>query len=225
MGSRLLTSLLVAVAATTAACGGTERAHTTSGDAPTTTAGRPVTDEQALQLARTLEQNRALGGSRFVARFAIDGHPVRALGRVDFRKGRGFVTVAAVDPQLSAPRRFYWTRRMVLEQTKPYGSDYAQRAPDPDGDPVHAMIGFVHLLAADTIDNTANIRDQGARYLRTDALDGGRYDVFRYGRSGAITLWVSPDGRLRRATTTRVRDGLTVTLLTHAPVRIQLPRG
>lgn len=213
----------LATAAALAACGGSSSDDAASTTAARTVPGTPVTDAQALQLARTLQANRALGGARFSAAFDVDGQPVHASGRVDFSRGRGVVRVAPDDPELSAPRTFYWTRRAVLAQARPRGRSYVRRAPDPENDPVQAMIGFVHLLSAETIDNTANIRDQGARFLRSVTLDGRRYDVFRFGRTGAITLWVAPDGTLRRAATDRVGDGLTVTLLTHEPVRVRLP--
>lgn len=214
---------LLAAGLLLAACGSSDD----GGDARTatsrTTPGAPVSEAQALQLARTLEQNHARGGARFTATFAVEGHPVHASGRVDFRRGRGVVSVRADDATLSAPRRFYWTRNAVFAQARPGGRTYERRTPDPAGDPVQAMIGFVHLLSAETIDNTANIRDQGARYLRRVTVGGRRYDLFRYGRSGAITLWVAPDGTLRRAATDRVDDDIDVTLLTHEPVVVRLP--
>ncbi|ADB52722.1 hypothetical protein [Conexibacter woesei] len=222
----VLAALLATLLATVAACGG---GSSSSEDAAGTTAaartvpGTAVNDAQALQLARTLQQNRERGGARFTAAFDIDGQPVHARGRVDFSRGRGVVRVSPDDPQLSAPRTFYWTRHAVFAQEIPGGRTFARRAPDPENDPIQAMIGFVHLLSAETIDNTANIRDQGARFLRRATLDGRRYDVYRYGRTGAITLWVAPDGTMRRAVTERVSDGLDVTLLTHEPVTVRLP--
>lgn len=216
-----LAALLAAVVLS--GCGGSSSEEPAGTAVASTVPGTPVTEAQALQLARTLQQNRADGGARFTASFDVDGQPVHARGRVDFSRGRGVVRVRADDSQLSAPRTFYWTRDAVYAQESPGGRTYARRAPDPENDPVQAMIGFVHLLSAETIDNTANIRDQGARFVRRATLDGRRYDVFRYGRTGAITLWVTPDGTMRRAVTERVGDGLDVTLLTHEPVTVRLP--
>lgn len=219
----LLALALLAAPAVLAACGGSSSGEEQATVAARTVPGTPVTDAQALQLARTLQQNRQLGGARFSAAFDVNGEPVHASGRVDFRRGRGVVRVRPDDPQASAPRTFFWTRNAVLAQARPRGRAFMRQAPDPENDPVQAMIGFVHLLSAETIDNTANIRDQGARFLRRATAGGRRYDVYRYGRTGAVTLWVAADGTMRRATTDRVGDGLTVDLLSHEPVTVRLP--
>jgi hypothetical protein len=94
--------------------------------------------------------------------------------------------------------------------------------PDAQGNPVHAMMKFINLLAAETIDNTANISAAKPRLIGRTAIAGAPVDEFRYG--DGITLWVlTGTGLLRRIHTSRVTGGLTVDLLTHEPVKIELP--
>lgn len=203
--------------------GGSGRIATTGASTTATTAGRPVTDEQALALARLLQQNWQRGGATFTGTFAIQGTEVAMRGRVDFRDGRGDATLT--DPT-GERRRYVWTRRVVLAQSAPGGSRYDRQAPDPDGDPVHATIRVINLLSAETIDNTTNIKDQDARLLRSETAGGTAVDVYRYGADGHTTYWVGHDNGLLRKIQARFPDGrvLTVTLTAHRPVRVTLPR-
>jgi hypothetical protein len=218
-----LAALAFAVAVTAAACG----ADTEGPAAPTTVAraGTPATDAQLLMLAHVLDRNRQRGGARFTARLDIDGRPAIATGRVDFRSGRGTATLRGAESGGGPPRRFYWTRHAVLAQTTPGTAQYARQPPDPQDDPVHAMIGFVNLLAAETIDNTTNLRDQQARQIGHTTIAGTRVDIYTYGRTANTTLWVQRDGGLlRRVRTDRVPGALTVDLQTHQPITVTLPK-
>ncbi|MDW5593832.1 hypothetical protein VSS74_05775 [Conexibacter stalactiti] len=215
-------ALLVAVAFATG-CGGSDDAPSAVAAATTAAAdrGRPVTDEQALVLARLLQQNWQRGGARFTGELPIHGTTVAMRGRVDFRSGRG--TAVLRDPSGQA-RRYAWTRRAVLAQAQPGSTRYVAKAPDPDGDPVHAGISFLNLLSAETIDNTTNIKDQNASFAGSGTLDGIPVDVYDY---GATRYWVQRnDGLLRRVEGEFGADALmSVTLVSHRPVRIALPRA
>jgi hypothetical protein len=86
------------------------------------------------------------------------------------------------------------------------------------------MIGFINLLSAETIDNTANISAAAPRLIGQTTIAGAPVDEFRYGRTGDTTLWIlTGSGLLRQTYTSRVTGGLTVDLLTHEPVKINLP--
>ena len=99
-----------------------------------------------------------------------------------------------------------------------------RQVPDKQGDPSHAMIAFINLLSAETIDNTANIRDQAPRFIGKTTIAGNPVNEFRYGRGGDITLWIlTRSGLLRRISTKRVTGGLTVDLTAHEPVTVDLP--
>jgi outer membrane lipoprotein-sorting protein len=206
-----------------AGCGDSSRTATTAASTTATTAGRPVTDEQALVLARLLQQNWQRGGATFAGTFPIQGTEVEMRGRVDFRDGRGAATLT--DPT-GERRRYVWTRSEVLAQSAPGASRYNRQAPDPDGDPVHATIRVINLLSAETIDNTTNIKDQDARLLRSETAGGTAVDVYRYGADGHTTYWVGHDDGLLRKIQARFPDGrvLTVTLTAHRPVRVKMPR-
>ncbi len=181
--------------------------------------GRPVTDEQALVLARLLQQNWQRGGASFTGTLPVQGETVAMRGRIDFRSGRGTATLT--DPS-GQTRRYFWTRDAVLAQAAPGAARYVRQAPDADGDPVHAGIKFLNLLSAETIDNTTNIRDQGARFTGSETLDGVPVDVYDY---GATRYWVARDGGLlRRVVGELTPDALlSVTLTGHRPVRVVLP--
>lgn len=221
---------LACTAALAAGCGGSDDdgGDAGTGTTATTTAstaqGRPVSDEQALVLARLLQQNWQRGGATFTGTVPVSGVDVDLDGRVDFRSGRGDATLT--DPQ-GQTRRYVWTRRSVQAQEAPGARRYVEQAPDADGDPVHAAIAFLNLLSAETIDNTANIKDQDARFLGAEGLDGRAVDVYRYGLNGRTTYWVGHgDGLLRQAQATFPDDSvLTVRLTGHRPVRVRLPRG
>jgi len=222
MSGRALAACALAACALLAGCGGQHprpAQHRQSA-----VSGTPASDAQVLMLARVLELNFEHGGARFTASLEVSGQPVVATGRVDFRSGRGTALVAPVDPGQGAPRRFFWTRRKVLAQTTPGGRRYATQVPNQQGNPVHAMIGFVNLLSAETIDNTVTIRNQEPILVGHTTIAGAAVDEFRYGRTGSTTLWILPgSGLLRRIHTTRVTGGITVNLPTHEPVRIVLP--
>jgi hypothetical protein len=186
--------------------------------------GTHATDADVLVLARVLAANREHGGARFTATLDMQGEPALATGRVDFRSGRGTAVLRPADARLGPPRRFFWTRREVLAQTAPGSRRYARQMPDEQGNPVHAMIGYVNQLSAETIDNTADIRDKAPRLIRHTTIARAPVDEFRYGRTGSTTLWIlRGSGLLRRIRTRRVTGGLTVDLISHEPMRIQLP--
>jgi hypothetical protein len=185
--------------------------------------GRPVTDEQALVLARVLQLNWQRGGATFNGQVEVQGIPIPMQGRVDFRTGRGTATLR--EPN-AATRRYVWTRRAVYAQSAPGSRKYSKQSPNPEADPVHSAIALINLLSAETIDNTANIKDQGARFLRSEELDGTPVDVYRYRASGNTTYWIGHDDGLLRQMEARFPDGgrLVVTLTGHEPVQVALPR-
>ena len=202
-----------------AGCGAQQRQTRTG------TTGARATDAQVLMLAQVLESDFRRGGAQFTANLQVDGQPARATGRVDFRSGRGTALVGPVDPSLGPPRRFFWTRTTVLAQASPGSRHYLREVPDEHGNPVHAMIGFINLLSAETIDNTANISAATPRLIGQTRIAGAPVDEFRYGRNGDITLWIlTGSGLLRRIATTRASGGLTVDLINHDPIKIDLPR-
>jgi hypothetical protein len=220
MRSRTVTTCALLVCALLAACDDGEDRQGQDASATAT----PATDAQVLRLARVLASNFEHGGARFTAKLEVDGQPAVAAGRVNFRSGRGTALVSPADPALGPPRRFFWTRRAALAQTAPGSRRYVREVPDKQGDPIHAMIAFINLLSAETIDNTANIRDQAPRFIGKTTIGRKPVEEFRYGRSGDTTLWILTDsGLLRRISTNRVTGGLTVDLPSHEPVKIDLP--
>ena len=216
MSGRALVAGAVLLGALLAGCGEQHQQHRSGA------AGTPATDAQVLMLARVLESDLEHGGAQFTATFELEGQRALATGRVDFRSGRGTAVVRPADPDLGPPRQFFWTRRKVLAQAAPGSRRYKPEVPDAQHNPVHAMIKFINLLSAETIDNTANISAAGPRLMGRTSIAGDPVDEFRYRRD--TTLWIlTGSGLLRRIRTSRVTGGLTVDLLTHEPVKIELP--
>jgi hypothetical protein len=217
MSARALLAGALLLGALLAGCGGEQHRRPRQG-----AAGQPATDAQVLMLARVLESDFEHGGSRFTAAFQIDGQRALASGRVDFRSGRGTAVVRPANADLGPGREFFWTRRKVLTQAAPGSRRYTPEVPDAQGNPVHTMMKFINLLSAETIDNTANISAAKPRLIGRTTIAGVPVDEFRYGNG--ITLWLhTGTGLLRRVHTSRVTGGLTVDLLTHEPVKIELP--
>ena len=220
MKRRAVAACAVLVGMLLTGCGGQHRQPRPS--TASTHAGTPATDAQMLMLARVLESDFVHGGAQFTANLQVHGQPAQATGSVDFRSGRGTALVSPIDPGQGPPRQYFWTRRAVLAQTAPGGHRYERQVPNEQGNPVHGMIGFINLLSAETIDNTANISAQGPLFLGHTTIAGAPVDEFRYG--GDTTLWIlTGSGLLRRISTTRVTGGLTVDLINHEPVSIHLP--
>lgn len=183
---------------------------------------QPVDEQQALVLARLLYRNWERGGATFEATMPLHGTEIEIEGEVDFRSGRG---VATLRDRSGQERRYRWTRKKVYAQAAPGSSDFEIQRPDPDGNPVHRAIAFLNLLSAETVDNTVNIIDQGAHYLGRDEIGGRPVDRFRYGGDGRTTYWVGVDDGLLHRVRAEFADGpLTVDLISHGPVRIEMPR-
>ena len=141
---------------------------------------------------------------------------------VHYRSFNRPTTEAMANADLGPQRQFFWTRRKVLAQAAPGSRRHKPEAPDPQGNPVHAMIRVINLLSAETIDNPAIIRAAKPRLIRRTTIAGAPVEEFRYGNG--ITLWIlTGKGLLRRIHTSRVTGGVTVDLLTHEPVKIELP--
>ncbi|MBV9000354.1 MAG: hypothetical protein JO304_14925 [Solirubrobacterales bacterium] len=220
MRSRAVATCGLILCALLAGCGSQHRQPPSS--TATTHVDIPATDAQVLMLARVLESDFVHGGAQFTASLQVDGQPAQAAGRVDFRSGRGTARVSPVDTGQGSPRQYFWTRTMVFAQTAPGSHRYEHQVPNEQGNPIHAMIGFINLLSAETIDNTANISAQSPLFLGHTTIVGAPVDEFRYG--GDTTLWIlTGSGLLRRISTTRVTGGLAVDLINHEPVRIDLP--
>lgn len=221
MNARLALIAIVLLAAV-AGCGGDDSPPRSSTQAAEDE-GRPVTDEQALVLARVLQQNWQQGGATFTGEVEVRGVPIPMRGRVSFRSGRG---VATLREPSAASRRYVWTRRAVYAQSAPGSRRYEVQPPQAENDPVHSAIALINGLSAETIDNTANIKDQGALFLRSETLAGTPVDVYRYGKGGAITYWIGQEDGLLRQLDARFADGggLVLTLESHEAVRVRLPQ-
>jgi hypothetical protein len=211
-----LTVLLLLACSLLLGCGDSGSDKTGQGEE-----GKPVDEAQALVLAQLLQRNWQEGGATFRATMPIQGTPVVAKGRIDFRNGRGQATLR--DPS-GQTRQYLWTPKMVYAQSAPKSRRYERERPNPDGNPVHQMIAFLNLLSAETVDNTVNIVDQGARYLGREEIAGATVDRYRYGGDGRTTYWVGvEDGLLHRVQAELPQGRLEVDLGERGKQLIKIP--
>ncbi len=215
MRSTAIAALCALALAAAAGCGDGEAPAVTSPPAPAAApAGTPVTDEQAVVLARLLQRNYEDGGARVTGDFPFS-KTARVLvdGQMDWRKLRGTMRILEPGRPAGAARRYFWTRDVVLAQAAPGEERYRQATPDPERVPAHFLISSLALLSSENIDNVALIKDQGSRFLRRDALRGEPVDVYQYGSAGKNEYWVGVgDGRLRRVQLDLPKLGGTGTL-------------
>lgn len=225
-GSGRRRAVATAVVATVllAGCGGGDDAPKAgTSTAAAAARGVPADDVQTLTLARLLERNRQAVGARFTGSFPVDGTAVPMTGRVDFRTGRGTLSAGEAGAR---PRRYVWTRERVYAQSAPGSETYTTSAPTPKTDQVHSAIQFLNLLSAETIDNTANIRDQDARFVRRQDLDGTPVDVFTLGSRAETTYWVDRQGGLLRQVQASLGDAgrVLVRITARGAQPVALPR-
>lgn len=177
---------------------------TSAASAPTATPpgqeGKPVTEDQAVVLARLLLRNHDDGGAHVTGDFPFTKQArVLVDGQVDWRHLRGTMTVREPTASPDSARRYFWTKGEVLAQARPGSEQFQVSKPDPDNQPAHFLISALALLSAETLDNVALIRDQGSRYLGRKQLEGRPTDVYQYGTGGKNEYWVdASSGVLQR---------------------------
>lgn len=198
-----------------AGCGGSG-----SGE-PASVAARAPNEAQLARAAQALLLNHQDGGARVTGKIPLpEGGELSVDGAVDWARTRGRVRFAAPD---GTTREYRWTARAVLAE-RPDGRWTASQ-PGPMTHPVHAAIRLVSSLAAETVDNTAVLRDRGIRLLRLDDVDGTPVEVYRI-PDGQIDYWISPsDGHLLRIDADMVALGGTATIVFSdpGPQRVPIP--
>ena len=193
-------------------------------------AGRPVSDAEALILARLLERNYSDGGARFEGVVTFPG-PTRVAirGVVDWRRIGGRADLREAGHPARDSRRILWNKRLVLAQAGRAGAAsrrWDPAAADRDAGPVQFYLDFLALLSARNIDNVALIRDRGARFRGTDEVDGVPVRIFDLGAGTRTSYWVGiEDQRLHRVETRVDRYGgdAALTFTARGPRRIKLP--
>ncbi|MGH2873420.1 MAG: hypothetical protein ACRDL5_13295, partial [Solirubrobacteraceae bacterium] len=145
---------------------------------------RPITQVQALELARVLLLDYEHAGARVAGTYTVDGQPLDFTGAVDFRNGTGMLSLHQRSLPGQRPRRYWWTRRVVLAQAAPGSREYLTEAPDAQGDAARRLIAFLQLLASPAIDNIELIESSGDLYL------GSAGGIDRFREAGRVQLWV-----------------------------------
>lgn len=179
---------------------------------------RPIAEAQALELARVLVGDYRHGGSRLAGTYTVQGQQLDFTGAIDFPADAGRLSLRQASLPAHSARTFFWTRKLVLAQAAPGSRDYLVASINPQGSPISHLVSFLDLLSAPLIDNLQQLEGVGIDYL--GSADG--LDRFRYGR---MVLSVRHATGLLAAVAINAVDGtrITVSLLSHAPLRIALP--
>ncbi|MDM7830353.1 hypothetical protein [Cellulomonas edaphi] len=167
---------------------------------------RPVTSEEAQTLAQVRFRNYD-AGARVVAASTEDAQgPVHLDGWVDFVDHVGY---ASLDQEGAAPSLLTWdgesaalapAAAATAPLPPPAELASAQRSPlDASASAEHALLLVLLDLGSDRPENPLLLQQGGARWLRSDEVQGAPVDVFTATSAGNARYWVDGDGLLRRA--------------------------
>ncbi|MEP6481865.1 MAG: hypothetical protein ABJA94_07650 [Rhodoglobus sp.] len=182
----------------------------------------PVTTEESQLLAITRFANFDAGSRPFHTEFTVSGVKTKMMGWVDYSSGLGFVSVTGS----FGAEALLWTNSAL---------GAIPRAPDVDGNPVlpipdltdpgwqiqtldpkvsavDALLAAISALGSDRPDNPLLLQQSGARWLRSDKVDGTPVTVFAAppsdepvasgsgtAQGDTLRLWVNKNGLLLRA--------------------------
>jgi hypothetical protein len=191
-------ALGLVLALVAAACGGGDD----DGD------GRPLTDEEAGQLANVLFDNYRAQGAEFeLAMQVAPGATINLQGEIDWSTHRGHARVVGSGTE-EGIQEVYWDDETVLErrdalnallaQSGQAGVSFVARPVDLATRDLDQALALVTALASQQRDNPLLIQQaDGAEFARTDELRGVDAVVLRGGP--LTTYWLAADdGRMLR---------------------------
>ncbi|WP_334150201.1 hypothetical protein [Microbacterium sp.] len=176
-----------------------------------TTGPRPLTTAEAERLAVARFLNVEGRGVRFTTSFDASEGAVELRGVLDFGDDVGTAN-ASID---GAPEVIQWDADTVLRwqdagggasppTSLPEGQAVSRRL-DPSTSVLDLMLCLLSSLGADQPADAAVLQQSGARWLRTDEVDGTAVDVVagprsggRAGDAGRTRYWIDAGGRLLR---------------------------
>jgi len=170
--------------------------------------GRPLTDEEAGQLANVLFDNYTEEGADFeLAMQVAPGATINLQGEVDWSTHRGHARVVGSGTE-EGIQEVYWDDETVLERRDELNTLLAQsgqadvsfvaRPVDLATRDLDQALAFVTALASQQRDNPLLIQQaDGAEFVRSDTLRGTDANVLRAGP--LTTYWLAvDDGRMLR---------------------------
>ncbi|WP_029289201.1 hypothetical protein [Cellulomonas sp. HZM] len=169
---------------------------------------RPVTQDEAQTLA-TIRFHDYDAGTRAFSTSVTDASGTLDLaGWVDFRDHTGYALATQDD---AAPSLLLWDGSSARLQPAPAGTttaplpvpvalrSTAATPLDARSSGVHATLLVLLDLGSDRPENPLLLQQGGARWLRSDDVDGTDVDVFAATKAGTSRYWVAQDGTLVRA--------------------------
>jgi len=172
---------------------------------------RPLTTAEAERLAAARFLNVEGRGVRFVTSFEVAEGAVELRGVLDFGDDVGTAN-ARID---GAPEVIQWDADTVLRwprtesdastPTSLPGVEAVSRRLDPSTSAFDLMLSLLSSLGADRPEDASVLQQSGARWLRTDVVDGIAVDVVAGPRSGGgagdaggTRYWIDAAGGLLR---------------------------
>jgi hypothetical protein len=161
---------------------------------------RPLTEDQAVQLASTLYRDYMSEGAHVDVQVPYSAKTtVGITGDVDFRDHTGHLIVfTATTGDAPTTQDVDYTASAVYEATAapavPGGVGWTMRAPDPADRPIDRIIQLIVALASPQRDNPLLVAQSQARFTGQRSFTGITVNVYRY--SPAIVYWVGADDGL-----------------------------
>jgi hypothetical protein len=203
-----------------------------SGTATAKSSSKPVTQDQAAELASVLYLDGQAGGASMTVDVPFGVARFKLHGDIDWANHVGRVTVHSTvkGKPTVADRDVVWNPDVVFEQVpgleaklaaqgRP-GISWVARQLDPHASTLHLILRLILTTSSTTRDNPQLLQSK-ARYLGRDSVDGVSVDVIR---DGTIRYWIGRrDHRLHRMQSRLASIGATATLTFSAFGARQIP--
>jgi hypothetical protein len=196
--------------------------------------GTPLTPHQADRLSRALYADYVKGGARLrVSLPALRGSARVLAGRIDWHAHLATAALTHPGTPGEPARTLLWSPSAVLETGVPGlriaaaavghpQARYVASALAPSSAGLDSVLALLNGLAATKPENALLLQQGKSRYLGLATIDRARCETYR---SGSLTIWLAPDGAIRRvaAYVNSYAKPVRIDLLAHARQTIGIP--